>query len=96
MITLTKAAGIKEEKPPKPPKEPKPKKDDTGSELFSFRAIEAALGEFVKLLDLMAEKFSKNGIDERKSPKWRFANQKALELGETYRTLKEAYSGPKN
>lgn len=94
-ITLTKAAGIKEEKPPKEPKAPKPKKDDTGTELFSFRAIEAALGEFVKLLDLMAEKFSKNGIDERKSPKWRFANQKALELGEAYRALKEAYSGAK-
>lgn len=91
-ITLTKAAGIKEEKPPKPPKQPKPKKDDTGTELFSFRQFETAFGDVVRLLDLMAVAYSKNGVDEKKSPKWRFANQKAIELGEAYKALKDAYT----
>ena len=94
-ITLTKAAGIKEEKPPKPAKTPKAKKDDTGTELFSFRHMEQALGEVIRLLDLMATRYSKNGIDEKKSPKWRFANQKITEFGEAYKSLKETYMNAK-
>lgn len=95
-ITLTKAAGIKEEKPPKPAKQPKPKKDDTGTELFSFRHMEQAIGEVVRLLDLMAQRYSKNGVDEKKSPKWRFANQKITEFGEAYKSLKETYMNAKS